>query len=388
MSRQKEELEHLRQKYLLRSLLQVDSGPSASVLLGGREVLLFCSNNYLGLANHPILKAAAVSAIQTWGVGAGASRLVSGNLGLYKQLEARVAILKRTESALVFSSGYAANIGAIGAIVKKGDLILADRLNHASLVDACRLSEGTFRVYRHKEMEQLERLLERRKKDQAVLIITDGIFSMDGDITPLREILHLADRYDAMVYLDDAHATGVLGVHGGGTADFFHLSSPRLIQMGTFSKALGGLGGFIAGSQTLIRYLINKARSFIYTTALPPSVLASAHSAIALIEKDPSFREKLWKNRAYFHEKAISLGFDTLSSETPIIPILIGESKKALAFSRRLLEKEVYLTAIRPPTVAEGTARLRITLTANHTKAQIDTLLNQLEIIGKELRLI
>ncbi|MFQ5780647.1 MAG: aminotransferase class I/II-fold pyridoxal phosphate-dependent enzyme, partial [Nitrospiria bacterium] len=286
------------------------------------------------------------------------------------------------------NSGYMTNIGTIGTLVQKTDLILSDRLNHASLVEGSRLSGGKFRVYRHKDMEQLRRLLSNRKAIQDVLIVTDGIFSMNGDIAPLREILKLAEEYNALIYLDDAHATGVLGPHGGGTCDHFSLSSPHIIQMGTLSKALGGFGGFIAGSESLTQYLINKARPFIYTTALPPSVLATALAALDLIEADRSLRERLWKNRDTLYQKVVQLGFDTFESETPIIPIRIGSSEKAVAFSKKLLDEGVYIPAIRPPTVPSGTSRLRISLMATHTEEQIDFLLSLLEKIGKALRLI
>jgi len=388
MLRFEKALVELEQKHLSRTLIPLDSESSTAALQNGRELLLFCTNNYLGLAKHPKLKAAAISAIQAWGVGAGASRLISGHSALNDRLEVRVARFKSAESALVFGSGYMANIGAIGSIMQKEDLILADRLNHASLVAGCRLSGGRFRVYAHKDMAQLKRLLSKRKTGQEVLIVTDGIFSMDGDIAPLPEILALAEEYDATIYLDDAHATGVLGAHGGGTCDHFNLSSSRIIQMGTFSKAFGGFGGFISGGSALKQFLIHKAPSFIYTTALPPGVLATALAALELIEAEGSLREGLWKNRAYFCDNVARLGFDTLESETPIVPLHIGSSEKALDFSKRLLNDGIYIPAIRPPTVPEGTSRLRITLTAAHTESQIDFLLSRLEKIGKDLRVV
>lgn len=378
----------LEEEHLLRSLIQIDSEAAASVSYQGQELLLFCSNNYLGLANHAKLREAAFSAIQTWGVGTGAARLVSGNISLYTQLEEHLARFKHTESAIVFSTGYMANIGAISAIAQKGDLILADRLNHASLIDGSRFSRATFRVYRHKDMAHLEKLLKNRNKGRQTLIVTDSIFSMDGDIAPLPEILRLAEDYDTMVYLDDAHATGVLGMNGKGAAEHFHVSSPRLIQMGTLSKALGGFGGFIAGPHDLIQYLMNKARPFIYTTALPPSTLASALAALTLIEDEPLLIKRLWENRNYLHQKLSKLGFNTLGSETPILPILIGESKKTLAFSQRLMENGLLVSAIRPPTVPRATARLRITVMATHTQEQMDVLLHHMETIGKEMRII
>ncbi|MFQ5589343.1 MAG: 8-amino-7-oxononanoate synthase, partial [Nitrospiria bacterium] len=381
-------LKQFQKANLLRILREADAATAAKITVKGRDLLLFSSNNYLGLTNHPTLKSETINAVQTWGVGSGASRLVSGNHSLYKRLEEKLAALKQTESALVFPTGYMANIGTLGAIAQKGDLILADRLNHASLIDGCRLSQATFRVYRHRDMAHLKTLLSKRTKNQHTLIVTDGVFSMDGDITPLPDILSLAEEYDATIYLDDAHATGVLGPQGGGTASHYRVSSPRLIQMGTLSKALGGIGGFVAGSDALIQYLVNKARSFIYTTALPPASLAAAVSALDVLRQDPSLITRLWENRHYFYEKATQMGFDTLDSQTPIVPILIGDSEKALAFSERLLENGCHVSAIRPPTVPKKSARLRVTLTAAHQKAQIDTLLQHLGKIGKDLGVI
>ena len=383
-----EQIEHLQGEHLFRSLFPIGSEQSTVIDYDGGKCLLFCSNNYLGLANHPALKMAATSAIESWGVGAGASRLISGNFNINRSLELRLAQFKQTESALVFTSGYTANIGAITALMEKTDLILADRRNHASLVDGCRLSKGKFRIYRHKDTDQLRRLLSSRKENQNTLIVTDGVFSMDGDIAPLPEILSLAEQFDAFIYLDDAHGTGVLGPRGRGTCDHFQLRSNRIIQMGTFSKALGGFGGFVAGGELLVKYLINKARPFIYTTALPPSVLASALASLDIVEKDSILRDQLWKNRDYLFHSLTQLGFNLCGSETPIIPLHIGSSEKALLFSQKLLQGGIFIPAIRPPTVPLGTSRLRMTLMATHTREQIDFLLLLLEKIGRELRLI
>ncbi len=384
----KEMLSHLAENRLLRSLQQSQLEPGHLPHLKGKGLLLFSSNNYLGLSHHPLLKNAAIEAINAWGIGSGASRLVCGNNILYTRLEEKLARLKQTEAALVFSTGYLANTGTLAAITKKGDLILADRLNHASLIEGSRLSGATLRVYRHRDMTHLQTLLSKSKKGQRIFIVTDGIFSMDGDIAPLPDIIQLAERFDAMVYLDDAHATGVIGENGGGTASHYNLSSPRLIQMGTLSKALGGLGGFIAGSHDLIQYLINNARPLIYTTALPPATLAAAISALDLIHQDTALIERLWENRDYFYQKITALGFNTLESETPIVPIVLGDSQKALIFSERLLKEGLHVPAIRPPTVPQKTARLRVTLSATHTKAHIDTLTDHLKKIGQTLGVI
>ncbi len=380
-----ETIERLRAKNLLRTLTPIDSAVDTTVTINGKKLLAFCSNNYLGFANHPKLKAAAITAVRTWGVGAGASRLVSGNLRLYETLEEKISAMKSCDRALVFNSGYTANIGILSALIGANDLVLLDRLNHASLIEGIKHSGGKLRVYRHKDMEQLQLLLSRRAVNQKAIIVTDGIFSMDGDIVPLQSIVALADQYDALIYLDDAHATGVLGQHGRGTCEHFHLHSDRIIQMGTFSKALGGFGGFVAGSDLLISYLLNKARSLIYTTALPPSVLATAIAALMLIEQEPDLREKLWANTHQFRKSVMALGYNTCGSETPIVPILIGDAFCAVAFSRRLLEEGIYVPAIRPPTVPKGQSRLRITLMATHTKEQIDFLTLKLKEIGLEL---
>lgn len=383
-----QEISSLSKQHLARTLVSIDSGQSTTVDQNGRTFLHFSSNNYLGLAGHLTLKSAAIRAIQEWGVGGGASRLVSGNSRLYIELETMIARFKGTESALVFPSGYAANIGSIAALVQKNDLIFADRLCHASLIDGVRLSRATLRIYRHKDIEQLGKLLRREKKKERTLIITDGVFSMDGDIAPLPEILSLAEEFDALIYLDDAHATGVVGPNGRGTCDHFGISNPRIIQMGTLSKALGSLGGFIAANRVLIEYLINKARPFIYTTALPPAILATALAGFDLIENDPDIRKRLRYLAGHVRMQINRMGFNTCGSETPIIPIHLGQSETALVFSQKLLEEGIYIPAIRPPTVPDGTSRLRISLIATHTDEQIQFLLNKLEKIGKELRLI
>jgi 8-amino-7-oxononanoate synthase len=383
-----EEITFLSRQHLTRTLVPIGPGQSTTLELNGRTFLHFSSNNYLGLADHFTLKLAATKAIEEWGVGGGASRLVSGNSRIYLELESRIARFKGTESALVFPSGYAANIGSIAALVQKSDLVFVDRLCHASLIDGVRLSGATLRVYRHKDTEQLGKLLRQRKEKNRTLIITDGVFSMDGDIAPLPEILRLAEEFNSVIYLDDAHATGVLGPNGRGTCDHFGLSNPRIIQMGTLSKALGSLGGFIAADRFFVEYLINKARPFIYTTALPPAVLAAALAGFDLIDHHPEIRKQLWHLTNHLRTQINRIGFKTCGSETPIIPILIGQTEAALTFSQKLLEEGIYVPAIRPPTVSDGASRLRISLMATHTEEQIQFLLNTLEKIGKELRLI
>lgn len=354
----------------LRRTLKLIEGPQGPrVTINGAEVILLCSNDYLGLSNHPQVKEAAIRAIEKYGFGAGASRLVSGNMEPHMELEERIRLFKGTEAALVFNSGYHANLGCITALADRSTDIFSDRLNHASIVDACILSRANVKRYPNRDIDSLEALLGRssaRKK----LIVTDSIFSMDGTIAPLRDIVSLLDRYDATLLVDDAHATGVLGASGKGSLEHFGIRHSSIIQMGTLGKALGAFGAFIAGSTELIDLLISKSRPFIYTTALPPSVCAAAVKAIDIAEKEPALRERLNGNITYLKEGL--KGFDTMGSSTQIIPIVAGSAEKAVDISRSLLEKGVFIQGIRPPTVPENTARLRVTVTAVHTKDDLD----------------
>ena len=373
------ELVDLKKSGLHRQLSLIEGAQEPRVKINDKEVILLCSNNYLGLANHPKIKEAAIKAIEKYGFGSGASRLVSGNMEPHKELEQRLARFKNTEAALVFNSGYHANIGIISALVGRGDVIFSDKLNHASIIDGCLLSKAELKRYPHKDINSLEALLKKhatRNTQHATLIITDGVFSMDGDIAPLKDISELADKYNCMLMIDDAHATGVLGVHGKGTLEHFGIDNPNpvlrhngtgIIQMGTLSKGLGCFGAYVAGSKKLIDYLINKARSFIYTTSLPPSVCAASISAIDIIENEPQIRQNLWDRVKFFRNSLKSTDIDIMNSETQIIPILVGEADKAVKISKDLLDKGIFVQAIRPPTVAEGTSRLRITLMANHS---------------------
>lgn len=372
-----QELSHLKDTGLYRHMSLIQGPQEPKVTVNGKDVILLCSNNYLGLANHPEIKEAAISAIEKYGFGSGASRLVSGNMELHEELEQRLARFKGTEAALVFNSGYHANIGIISAIVGRGDIIFSDKLNHASITDGCLLSRARLIRYPHKDVEKLERVLRETGKDSPVhrftdspirkLIITDGIFSMDGDISPLKELSELADKYNCMLMVDDAHATGVLGSKGKGTSEYFGIDNPNIIQMGTLGKALGCFGAYVVGSRKLIDYLINKARSFIYTTSLPPSVCAASIAAIDILEKEPQIRRNLWDRIEYFRTGLKNAGIDTMASETQIIPLFIGNANNAVKISKHLFEKGIFVQAIRPPTVPEGTSRLRITLMATHS---------------------
>ncbi len=375
----KSELNQLNQAGLSRSLRSVMTAPTGRILLDGREVILLGSNNYLGLSVHPTVIEAAATALRIYGTGASASRLMSGNSHLYTELETKIARAKGTEAALVFSSGYLANIGTIPALAGDKDLILSDALNHASIIDGCRLSPATKQIYRHCDVEHLESLLSQSTKCKRRLIVTDGVFSMDGDIAPLPEICELAERYDAMVMVDDAHGFGVLGETGGGTIEHFGLEDRGVIQMGTLSKAIGGLGGYVAGSANLIDFLINRARGFIFTTGLPPATLAGASAAIGVIRSSPGLRQQLSRNVLLLKNALLERGFQLLPSQTQILPLMLGSVEVAARFAEALLEHGVYAPAIRPPTVPEGTSRLRISVIASHTTEDLKTAITGLE---------
>jgi 8-amino-7-oxononanoate synthase len=357
---------------LKRTLHRVMTAPTSRIVLDGRDVILLGSNNYLGLSTHPKVIEAAAQAVQKYGTGSSGSRLITGNCHLYDELEAKIAEAKGAEAALVFSSGYAANVSIIPALMEEGDLILSDALNHASIIDGCRLSRATRQVYRHSDMEHLKSLLVASSRFRRRLIVTDGVFSMDGDIAPLPEICALAADYEAMVMIDDAHSFGVLGENGGGTVEHFGLRKEGLIQMGTLSKAVGGLGGYVAGSRVLIELLLNRARSFMFSTGLPPATIAAASAAVDIIRSTPELRHRLFSNAQQLKTALTNAGFQLLPSETQIIPLIIGEANAASQFAAALLERGVYAPAIRPPTVPEGTSRLRLSVTAAHTPEELE----------------
>jgi glycine C-acetyltransferase/8-amino-7-oxononanoate synthase len=346
------------------------------------------SNDYLGLATHPALKKAAMEAIDKFGVGAGASRLVSGTLPPHVELEAALARFKGTEAALVFGSGYLANLGLIPSLIGSGGLIFADRLCHASLIDGCRLSGATFHRYRHRDLNHLEALLSKRPAGRETLIVTDGVFSMDGDLAPLPDLIDLAERYGARVLVDDAHGTGVMGQEGRGTPEHFGVESRLPFHMGTLSKALGSCGAYVAGPNRLIRYLINRARSFIYTTAPPPATAAAALAALAVLRSDPARRARLWANQQRFLAGLKALGLTLPDTASPIMPVLVGDPEKATKLAERLLQLGVYAPAIRPPTVPRETSRVRTTVTSEHTTEQLDQVLAAFKQAGQELGLI
>ena len=373
------EIQNLKNIDLYRKLRLVQGSQGSCVSISGKKVILLCSNNYLGLANHPSIKKAANKAIKEFGCGSGASRLISGTMKLHSELEKKIALFKNTNSALVFNSGYHANIGTLSALMKKRDIVFCDELNHASIIDGCRLSGAEIAIYPHKDMDALERHLKKSNGYKKRLIITDGVFSMDGDIAPLPDIVFLAKKYSALTMVDDAHATGVFGKNGKGITEHFNLSSNEVdIQMGTFGKALGSFGAYIAGNNELIDYLINRARSFIYTTALPPAVPAASLAAIEMIQSKPDLRKKLWKNVDYFKKGLKKRGFENINSQSQIIPIIIGNSKKVVMASEYLFKKGVFVVGIRPPAVPRKKERLRITIMSSHARKDLDSALNVL----------
>ena len=378
----------LSQQHLWRELTSIDSPSDVHIDLPDRSVLLFASNNYLGLANHPAIKAAAIAAIQRFGVGAGASRLISGSLTPHRELEEHLARFKGTEGALAFSSGYTTNLAVIPALMKDRGLILADRLCHASLFEGCRLSKARLRIFHHNDPEHVRRLLSKRPINQPTLILTEGVFSMDGDLAPLPELVALAKQFEATLLVDDAHGTGVMGPTGRGTAEYFQLHPTDMLHMGTFSKAIGGSGGFMAGPKNLTDYLINTARPFIFSTAPPPSIAAAAIAALHVIQAEPERRIRLWTNRNHLYQGLKQMGFQLTSSESPIIPILLHDPEQAIRMSQALLQEGFFIPAIRPPTVPKGTSRLRLTVTADHTADQIDSCLAAFRRVGTTLHII
>ena len=378
----------LKHSGLKRELRPLCGAQGREITIEGKKVLNFCSNNYLGLADDARLAAAATECVEKEGFGAGASRLVCGNMSAHQRLEEGIANFKGAQRCLVFSTGYMANVGIISSIFGRDDIIFSDRLNHASIIDGIRLSRARCRRYAHRDMNALEAMLKSSGSFRKRGIITESVFSMDGDIAPLDEIVALARKYDCLLMIDEAHALGVMGENGEGLAAHFKVESGIDIQMGTLSKAAGSFGAYCCGSNELISFLINKARSFIYTTGMPPSVAAASLCAIEIIAKDSDRRDQLWKNTRYMHQGLKRMGFDTMGSQTPIIPILLKDSNTAVEFSRRLFQEGIFITAIRPPTVPRGAARLRLTVMATHTKADLDFVLEQFKRIGRELCLI
>ncbi len=365
------ELDALAGRHLRRVRRTIAGAQGPTVEVDGRELLCLCSNNYLGLAGDARLASAAIAAIERDGFGAAASPLISGHMQAHADLEEEIAAWQGTEAALVFGSGYHANIGVLAALVRAGDEVLSDELNHASLIDGCRLSRADVRVYRHLDVDDLARQLERSTARRR-LIVTDSVFSMDGDAAPLAEIVRLAERHDAWVMIDEAHAVGVFGPDGAGLAAELGVGERITVRMGTLGKALGGYGAFVAGSRALVELLVNRARAYVYSTALPPAVIAAAQAAIGIARSDHARREALWRNARRLHGGLAAAGIAMQPLASPIVPLLVGGADAAVRVAEAALANGVLAPAIRPPTVPEGTARLRLTPIATHTDAQID----------------
>ncbi len=382
------QIQALKEQNLYKPLVVMDSPSGARITVNGRPgIINLSSNNYLGLANHPKLKEAATAAVERWGAGAGAVRPIIGTMQVHMDLEKRLAEFKHVEATLVFQSGFTANAGVIPTITDGDDAIITDELNHASIIDGVRLSKASRKIYKHNDMASLKEALIDTQGAKKRLIITDGVFSMDGDVAPLPDIVELAKQYDAAIMVDDAHGSGVLG-GGRGTAYHFGVHNEIDVQLGTLSKAVGVMGGYIAGSGALIDWLVQRARPFLFSTAHTPATAAATIAAIDLMENDPSFTERLWENARYWKAGLQALGFNTGISETPITPVMVGEEAAAQALQRALLEEGVMALAIVFPTVARGKARIRSMPSAMHSKEDLDDALGAFERAGKRLGLI
>lgn len=384
----REELEQLKAQGIFRPLTEIASAQGARVVIRGKEVIQLASNNYLGLTTHPKLKEAALKAVERFGAGTGSVRTIAGTFTMHEELEKKLAEFKHTEAALVFQSGFTANVGVLSSILDERDVVISDALNHASIIDGIRLTKAARRIYRHNDLDDLEAALKETQQYRTRLIVTDGVFSMDGDIAPLPQIVELAERYDALVMVDDAHASGVLGKNGRGTVDHFGLHGRVHIQVGTLSKAIGVLGGYVAGSEVLLDYLIHRARPFLFSTSHPPAVTAACLAAIEVLLTEPERIERLWENTRFFKDGLKKLGFDTGNSETPITPVIVGDGALAMKLSDKLFEYGVYAQGIVYPTVPKDKARVRTIVTAVHTKEDLEAALHAFEKAGKELGII
>lgn len=389
MATVKEKLQALKDAGTYR-VLPVNSGPcDAMIILNGRPVINLSSNNYLGFANHPRLKKAAIEAIQKYGVGAGAVRTIVGNMDIHERLDETIAKFKHEEASVVFQSGFACNSGVIQAVTGEKDLIISDELNHASIIDGVRLSKASRAVFKHADMADLERILiEKRDQYEEVLIITDGVFSMDGDIANLPEIVRLAKKYQAQTYVDDAHGSGVLGTAGRGTVDHFGLHGQVDYIIGTLSKAIGVVGGYVCCSKEAREYLLHLGRPLLFSTSLMPGAAAAIIEAFKMLEESNEYTDKLWDNARHFKKKLLEAGFDIGRSQTPITPIIVGDEAKTLQFSRELLKRGVFVSGIVFPTVPKGTGRIRCMVNALHTKTMLDDAVAILKDTAQALHII
>jgi 8-amino-7-oxononanoate synthase len=386
--RLRKELKEIREKGNYREIRYLKPLSASRILYNGKEMINLCSNSYLSLHNHPDVLKAAHGVIDEYGAGTCSSRSVSGSIDLYALLENEIAQFKGYEKALMFSNGYMANIAIVSTLVNEDDTIYSDELNHSSIIDAIRLSRAERVIYRHLDMDDLERKLQNRRGYGQSFIISETVFSMDGDVAPLDQLYKLKRRYGAQLIIDEAHATGVFGENGRGIEEVYGLSGLADVQMGTFGKALGSFGAFVLGDPLVLEYLINRARTFMYTTALPASTLAAARAALSIVQDKPAVRKELWDSISYVRDRLIELGFDLKLSQGPIVPIVIGEDAKAVQIQRLLLEKGVFLQAIRPPTVPHGTSRLRLTIVRGLEREDIEKALDALAWAGRKAGII
>jgi glycine C-acetyltransferase len=382
------ELDSLRKQGLYRSLRILEGRQEASSNVDGRRVVNLSSNNYLGLTTHPELVRRALAATEEFGVGSGSVRTIAGTMAIHMELERRLAAFKKTEAVVVFQSGFAANAGTVAAILTKDDVIISDELNHASIIDGCRLSKAAIRIFPHKDAGAARKVLQELPASQRKLLITDGVFSMDGDLGALPELCDLAEEFGCIMMVDDAHASGVFGTQGRGTIDHFGMHGRVDIQVGTLSKAIGALGGYVAGSRTLIEFLYHRARPFLFSTSHPPSVAATCLAALDILENDPAIIERLWENTKFFKSGLQALGFNTGLSQSPITPVIAGEGSLAMKLSDRLFAEGVFAQGIAYPTVARDKARVRTIVTAAHTRDELQFALDAFKKVGAEVGLI
>ncbi len=388
------QLDELKQKGTYFHLRVLEDQQEPVCTYDGKRVINLASNNYLGLTAHPKLREAAIEATRKYGVGSGAVRTIAGTMRIHMELEEKIARFKNVEACVVFQSGFTANAGTVSSILGKDDFIISDELNHASIIDGARLSRAKVKVFRHRDIAHAEELLQEVQTEPGhKLLITDGVFSMDGDIGPVDKLCDLADTYGAIMMVDDAHASGVLGRNGRGSVDHFHCDGRVDVQVGTLSKAIGALGGYVCGSRDLIDYLYHRARPFLFSTSHPPSVAATCIAAFDILENEPERIERLWENTRYFKRELAAAGFNigginTPASETPITPIILGDGRITMEFSRKLFEAGVMATGIAFPTVPEGKARIRTIMTSEHTRAQLDQALETMTRIGKQMTIL
>ncbi|HAL61186.1 MAG TPA: 8-amino-7-oxononanoate synthase [Chloroflexi bacterium] len=383
-----EQIEELKEHGLYNVIRTIESPQGAWITVDGKRVLNFCANNYLGLCNHPQLKEAAQKALEKYGVGPGAVRSIAGTMSLHLELEKRLAEFKGVEAAISLQSGFCANLATIPALVGREDVIFSDELNHASIIDGCRLSRAKIVRFAHRDAKSLREVVEAERDYRRGLILTDGVFSMDGDIAPLPDLVEVAEEHNLLLMVDDAHGEGVLGHGGRGVVDHFGLHGGVDIEMGTLSKAFGVVGGYIAGRKKIVEWLRQRGRPFIFSSAVTPADTAACIAAVDLLESSTELVDKLWDNTRYFKEGMKSLGFDTGKSETPITPVMLGEAPLAQEFSRRLFEEGVFAMAIGYPTVPQGLARIRVMNSASHSREDLDRGLSIFEKVGRELEVI